>query len=418
MQSKNNSFFYNDVTVYALTKKKPNMQVHKSVELIGGCLNDKGEVIEDSLLKRNIGFKQWPIKKSAPVTKKMPNGYYAGVIFNHFGHFLLEGLSRLSRLPDNNMPVYFLSAPGSKLNSIEDCPSYMKELLLSALGDREVVFINEDVRFDSLYIPPAEFIIQEKFSEAHKIFLRGVGDAIKKKHEVHYDKFSKLYENKKVWLSRSKLKAAKVAYEEKLEECLSRENVCIVHAQELNIVEQIAIFDNARYVLGFTGSAFHPVIFSRPNNLSLVHFQRGDLENYNFKLCSDVPNVESAFIKTFLKTAYKVPHNTNFVNDLNKVQAYLQDKGIISNIYNLDFDIEQAQIDVDKCHPKGSSNIRLRNSIKYDSTPVDVIRESALHFERIGDYENALKLMSIAHEMKPSGAFIKNKLKFYSEKVI
>ncbi|WP_368040906.1 glycosyltransferase 61 family protein [Acetobacter estunensis] len=102
---------------------------------------------------------------------------------------------------------------------------------------------------------------------------------------------------KPIYLSRSRFSGMrKFKNEEKIEEHLSKMGFDIVHPQEHSIEIQLGIFNPARPVCGFIGSAFHNSIFSySPKGIALCH---GDRYSSNFYLMDKINNAKISYVQT------------------------------------------------------------------------------------------------------------------------
>lgn len=184
---------------------------------------------------------------------------YGGRLLNHFGHFLLESLSRLwYTRTDTVSPVIFISGR-KELNK------FQKAILNVLKIENTIIILKEPTVVSKLIIPSNGYRIQDYFSRYHAEFLAC--------HPYIHEKATR-----KIWLSRSQLVNCihKVENEANLERALSKEGWEIIHPQNYSIVEQLDIFATAQTVAGFVGSAFHTLLFIKDFKGKVILFNRID----------------------------------------------------------------------------------------------------------------------------------------------
>ena len=291
--------------------------------LIGGIYNSLGEPHAKSLLRRRSDRQiQFPENNYLPDIRKpsaqVKRGIYGGILINHFGHFLLEALSRAWAITDYpDVDVYFHLGPREKYNSFTDLKSWQQELLSAVLIRPERLhFITEDTGFDELMVPEPGFVIQNYFTQQHARALAEIGQRIKANTEL------KLIA-KKIWLSRSLLTKGGVIGEKEFEAALEKEGFLIIHPELLPLAEQIRLFEGKNIIAGFTGSAFHTLLFAQSEGCELLHFSRTKTLNSNFELCAEQKNVQAKYYNFFRK------EHENASQDFEKVWQVLYEQDLV-----------------------------------------------------------------------------------------
>jgi capsular polysaccharide biosynthesis protein len=210
-----------------------------------------GSCIEQSLLVRNYPKAPHPIQIVSAATPEEPvesvDGptIFAGYLFAHFGHFLLESLSRLwlaRERPDHRL-VWCLMG-----DFTEYTPWQGK--ILDLLGVRnEALFLRSPTRFERLLIPEQGYVIQDTFHRQHADFLGVVEPAPMRR-------------GNRCWISRSRLspESGGLQDEEEVESRLARRGWQIFHPQDHSITEQLGFLSSSETIAGLPGSAFHSLI--------------------------------------------------------------------------------------------------------------------------------------------------------------
>ena len=220
----------------------------------GGAFSSTGSPVEATILVRNGTSQVTGPPQSIHKAKSHPGAVlWLGWLARHFGHFLLEGLSRCWALAslDPAMPIVAnLQRPQQGL-----LPQEWRLLgLLGATRDRFLDW-REPLTVDELLVPRPAWELKRgfhpKFAEmARAIASRVVGGA--------------RILDQPIYLSRTRLPSdrRKIAGESEFEGRLEAAGVRIFHPQEHPIEEQILAINQHRNVIAINGSAAHLLVFS------------------------------------------------------------------------------------------------------------------------------------------------------------
>lgn len=167
---------------------------------------------------------------------------FGGYFFDHYGHFLLETLSRLWFIKANpTFPVAWM-----KFDSAEEQQWHLD--LLASLGvENPVLWLDEQTEFEKLIVPEPGYIIASRFwpEQASAMALAPETD---------------MQSGKKVWLSRTRLKKGVTINENLVEQALQAAGWTIYHPQDDAVPDQVAMLADAEHIAGIEGSAFHTLI--------------------------------------------------------------------------------------------------------------------------------------------------------------
>ncbi|MCQ2741611.1 MAG: glycosyltransferase family 61 protein [Alphaproteobacteria bacterium] len=122
---------------------------------------------------------------------------YAGMIINHFGHFLVEGTSRLwyyIENKDKKMDIAFLMPKNQKI-----FPQFWEFMALLGIEKKHVHFIKKITRFRKIYVPMQSHVFTSTYNEKFLTFFKGMRDQV-------LSESSNLKTKEKVYLSRRKFK--------------------------------------------------------------------------------------------------------------------------------------------------------------------------------------------------------------------
>jgi capsular polysaccharide biosynthesis protein len=239
--------------------------------LVGGVYDHEGAFRDEAVFFRAGIQMIYPLE--LPVVGDAEqidtSAVFGGYNYSHFGHFLLESISRLhvaSQFPD--LPIIWLKDPNLKP---------WQRFVCRVLGLRnEHIFLSSAVRVPNLIVGDCGFSIRTFFRPYHAQFL---GQYAKE-----------MVPGRKIWLSRSKLadKHGGIDNDADIETVLINEGWDIFHPEEHGIEKQIDVLATAQHIAGFEGSAFHLLILLKEVKARVDIFARGPSINRNFEMIADV----------------------------------------------------------------------------------------------------------------------------------
>lgn len=216
----------------------------------------RGELVPGSLQSRGL-----PAEPLA-AEKRLEGAFlFGGYLFRHYGHFLLESLSRLYAWREcPKLPLLFMS-PGT---AVDDWHIQV----LRGLGiDNEAHIITVPTEVASLVVSPPGSSVEPDFILPEQ--LRALAAISGPPPRT----------GKKVWLSRCRFvhqgKGSGVLNEIAVIQKLQARGWEIVEPEALDgIRQQVALFTSAEVVAGFEGSAFYTALLAKTCNARCVFFTR------------------------------------------------------------------------------------------------------------------------------------------------
>ena len=173
---------------------------------------------------------------------------WGGCVVGHFGHFLIESVSRLWPLlpggPCEGASVVFTTPVG---------PRFTAEWL-QAFGTTVFDLPSTGaVRFTNVRVPePAwriDAYVAPEVREIHRKAREGLAVPTLPDAEL-------------IWLSRSEIEHERRVRDEALLEWLLERHVSVVHPEQLTLAEQVGTLESAAAVTGTIGSAFHTLLMA------------------------------------------------------------------------------------------------------------------------------------------------------------
>lgn len=191
-----------------------------------------------------------PLDAPPIATGHLPGRHlWAGVYFGHFGHFLVETLSRLwaARIAGAESVVFT-----PRHSKLRDFVSYQQELMQLTLPDLPIRILRRPTRVDELMVAGQGF---------------GLGRISAGTTEFHgfiRDAFAQVPagEIKDVYISRTRFNGkGGIINEQLLEDNLTAQGYTAIYPEKLSIHEQLSVFKGARRIVGLDSSAFHVLGF-------------------------------------------------------------------------------------------------------------------------------------------------------------
>jgi Glycosyltransferase 61 len=194
--------------------------------------------------------------------------YFAGAAFGHFGHFLLEGLSRwwlLALLPEPvRAELRFVLYDEGPLH-----PWQLRVLECLGIAADRLLYLREPMRFESMIVPAMAYHLHRGAARVQCDTWERIGRA-----------FDRGEGPSRVYLSRSRHKHHRALVNEvEVERQFRAHGFTVMHPQELSIAEQVASIRQARLIAGSAGSAMYLSAFARPGADKLIVSPR----NFTFR---------------------------------------------------------------------------------------------------------------------------------------
>lgn len=198
---------------------------------------------------------------------------YGGCVYGHFGHLLLETFARLAAILDSDLPILF-----SSLNHTRNALFWNFIEAVDLPADR-ITVIDAPAIVKTLHVPAPDFRIRAGINLPFVRAYETLGDRVAARLDLRQNS-----NPKPGYLSRSRTpRTGRYYFGETLIEAALVERGCnILHMETMRIERQIAEVLTRSHLLGFVGTAFHHVLFSRARKTTSYLTTAG--VNANFRL--------------------------------------------------------------------------------------------------------------------------------------
>ena len=220
-----------------------------------GVLDADGNLVEQSISWSTSTERVNQTPKMPIEAKRLPGKYiFGGILYGHFGHFIVESLGRIWALDAEGVEADGILFTPKSLTFAES--SVLKQQQLASLLGARLPFVvaREPLQVDELYVPAQGFGMNNLIegSDAFRSFINThAGASIEPMGE------------EKLYISRSLLPRDRgsVLGEYKLEEYLREEGYDIFHPQRAKAEEQIARYKAARDIISVDCSPVHMLAY-------------------------------------------------------------------------------------------------------------------------------------------------------------
>jgi hypothetical protein len=203
--------------------------------------------------------------------RSIPRAVFGGFVFAHFGHFLVESLSRLwieeISTIDSSVPLVWIRGG----MGWEFTP-WMTEICRRIGLEREIVLVDArtgPLGVEELIIPQAGFELREWM---HPMQMKRLGTT----------PWLPNASDSRVWLSRTRVgESAGLTQEHEVEAVLAERGWSIICPESLSIDEQVETLVGASHVAGVEGSALHGLMLVKDFGGTIDIIRRRSSPNYN-----------------------------------------------------------------------------------------------------------------------------------------
>ena len=234
----------------------------------GGLVDENGIYItnsgrfrdEEKTLTDNIMMGGYPFKKLF-CRKIKGQSIYCGEFLEHWGHFLLESTTRLWYVVKNRQPnqkLIFVARKGLKLTG-----NFKHFFEILGVSPKDVILITKPTKLESVIVPEAS-------SALGNYYTKEFADPFIQIQKNVAEEITDTAPAKRLYLSRRKCKIRFIMGEESIENVFKENGFQIVYPELLSLKELIALFQNAEYVAGISGTAMHNALFCPPTTKLII----------------------------------------------------------------------------------------------------------------------------------------------------
>ncbi|MDD1984023.1 glycosyltransferase family 61 protein [Pseudomonas asiatica] len=265
---------------------------------------DGGRTLPEDLIALDSATGQLHLTSLPPKVHLKGNYLFLGSMHDHFGHFLVEGLSRLWVL--NHFTEDEISALKIIIYEPGLIPPATKILNYLGIDKSQIHFLNEPCTIESILVPANAY--RTHFwarAEMNSVYQKIAASALVERQKDFPTK---------IFLSRSNTAARKLTNEAELEQVHREAGYWVFRPEDLPIGDQIRIAANAESIAGCTGSNMYLAMFQKPGGKNFIYAP------YDFTLKDD------AMISQLRGSTLKYVMGTPLARDQWTVDTYAVNK--------------------------------------------------------------------------------------------
>lgn len=257
----------------------------------GGVITDSGELIDSSIVPGAFGGVYDISNKD--IEYRNETVLFCGIMPLHWGHFIIDYLSRLWVIPtvnDNIRIAYFNRYFDGNLGG-----NYEKCLKLLGIKPDRLLKIDRPTQFCKVLVPEAAMAYAYSFDS---LKYKSVINLIKKNalSEAHQ---SELKGKKKIYFSRTHFSNRDVG-EWEIEKGFKENGFEILYPEQLSLVEQIFYICNAEILVSLSGTIPHNFVFAN-KNAKIIILNRFPITHYPQHQINYVFNLDVEWIDVYNK---------------------------------------------------------------------------------------------------------------------
>lgn len=254
-------------------------------KLLMGVFDGAGSYVEGTVLDRRAGEQGAPVPAGLfpdPRPASAPEAIYAGPLYFHYGHFLIESLARAWYAREH--PELPLAWAGAHTWQAAQLKPWQTEILAILGLENPTWIVADPTTVDLLHVPDIGYRYDDWIHPDHAAFL------------AHYQGPPQEPGNR-LWLSRSRVKGeVRDLNAEVTERRLSAAGWTVTHPEILSVRAQLDHLSRAETIAGEEGSAFHTLmLLSDVSQKRFAILRRLGKEHANLHTIGDARGVHQRF---------------------------------------------------------------------------------------------------------------------------
>lgn len=296
----------------------------------GGVVDSNGNFVKSSKVDAYLKHDCFGGKQNKGIIN---NNYsklkviYFGNFWKHWGHFLIDSLSRLWIFLYDEYSDYKICYTGHEFDGI-----YKEFLELFGLSLDRFIHIDQAEKFKEILVPECSHMPGIYYTdEWKKIFDKVIANALKKCDEEKINKHS----NKIVFSRKNFLKFGKAPFEvgeSNVIKFFSKNGYEVICPEKYSLIEQISIINNSDEIVSISGTLAHTLIFAK-DGTKLIQLKKYPEVNYRQIEINQCRNLDVYNLDVHI-SPFLVRNGGPFVYDINRnVINYAKDFNLkIGNI--------------------------------------------------------------------------------------
>ena len=311
---------------YILPLKSLNYKIHGEIYL-GGVCDERKTFVDGFVRKLNSKNSNFNCDEAYEFDELEAEFFdeeivFGGIFLPHFGHFLVECLSRLWCFANDSVTSFDTSEIRIAVCAPDKIQRFMIELLsLLGIDERRFVFVDRIMKFKKIYIPDQSFYTFSGYSSG---FI-SIYDKIKQ--QIIPKRFEKIF------LTRSKFNKGDSINESFLDNFFENNGFEIIAPEEYSVEEQIAFIAGAKVIACTEGTLSHLALFANVGSTLIILKRHEDINLLAQAMINKIRELKVIYVD--------VTFNLLPTHHVNGVFLYGPTENFISFSKNMGFDISK-----------------------------------------------------------------------------
>lgn len=326
---------------------------------LGGAVDSDGNLVEACVGRSFGGYYEADMAHALRIHETV---YYVPVVPRHWGHFLVDVLSRLWFVVDQD-EGYRIAFCGEGWPEDRITGNYLQALTYLGVEEERLLFVDQVMRFDRIIIPSATFgASDEKTYQSFRYqkVINRITQSAMASSEV-----TMLNPIKRIYFTRTGFYRAKVNEigEKEIERMFQKNGYTIISPEKKSLSEQIFYFQTAEEVVSLSGTIPHNIVFAGENT-QLIILNRTCVPNYTQLKLNQMFHIPVTYVDCYSKWTEQHPRTYGgkdggpiWVEVTEELMRFMKDRGLFceepGTIVHLKNIVEFLKI---------SGRIRMRNN--------------------------------------------------------
>lgn len=281
-----------------------------------GVIDKKGSYVEISKFEALSDVDSWGGSyafDNENISYYDENVIYMGRFWKHWGHFLMDLISRLWFILEDEYKKLYKNCRIVYDSSEDICGGYLEILKLLGIEEKQLFRIEKPTQFSKVIVPDCSFkpgiMLNEKFKEMYNFIIK---NALQKCDNID------LYKNKNIYFTR-KNQRAKVPMEigeDAIERIFEQNGYLIIAPEQHSVVEQISMVHMAKRIVCVSGTLPHNMVFAHDGE-ELVIIRKTNKPNYRQTGIDEMRNLKVITVDAHVSLK-AVGASGPFILDINK----------------------------------------------------------------------------------------------------
>ena len=223
---------------------------------IGGAVSPDGTVAEASCVGQVFGGAYQVREEDI-----LYNGeilYFIPIIPRHWGHFLIDVLSRFWFIIDGSDMGYRIAFCGKDFPDHKLTGNYLETLKILGVVEKRLLFIEKPTRAAKILIPEASYGDGKPYSDIYVRIIQRL-----KEKAMGMESVRRLETIEKIYFTRQQFRRAHMTEvgEKEIEELFRSSGFTVLAPEKLTVEEQIFYFSTAGEIASISGTISHNIVF-------------------------------------------------------------------------------------------------------------------------------------------------------------